>query len=184
MTWIITRELNLFCNPEEIFDFFWANLFALESFKVIHCSVINVLCCFQQLWYIIIIICACQQLFSFCFASFPKQLVVTCLRQPVNNTKLSFVCQQLFSSFYSMNVRITYPDSLPIHLNIDVHHKYLPCGEYYTNIIFFGCQHTFFIFYTYILLKFRKWTPHALKGQKLLAQGSALGNYGHKLVAL
>ena len=26
--------------------------------------------------------------------------------------------------------------------------------------------------------------PHALKGQKLLAQGSALGNYGHKLVAL
>ena len=65
MTWIITRELNLFCNPEEIFDFFWANLFALESFKVIHCSVINVLCCFQQLWYIIIITCACQQLFYF-----------------------------------------------------------------------------------------------------------------------
>ena len=26
--------------------------------------------------------------------------------------------------------------------------------------------------------------PHALKGQKLLAQGIALGNYGHKLVAL
>ena len=26
-----------------------ADLFALESFKVIHCSVINVLCCFQQL---------------------------------------------------------------------------------------------------------------------------------------
>ena len=25
---------------------------------------------------------------------------------------------------------------------------------------------------------------HALKGQKLLAQGIALGNYGHKLVAL
>ena len=67
MTWIITRELNLFCNPEEIGDFFWANLFALESFKVIHCSVINVLCCFQQLRYIIIIICACQQLFLFYF---------------------------------------------------------------------------------------------------------------------
>ena len=67
MTWIITRELILFRNPEEIFDFFWANLFALESFKVIHCSVINVLCCFQQLWYIIIIICACQQLFLFYF---------------------------------------------------------------------------------------------------------------------
>ena len=27
-------------------------------------------------------------------------------------------------------------------------------------------------------------TPYALKGQKLLAQGSALGNYGNKLVAL
>ena len=27
-------------------------------------------------------------------------------------------------------------------------------------------------------------TPYALKGQKLLGQGSALGNYGHKLVAL
>ena len=121
MTWIITRELNLFCNPEEIFDFFWANLFALESFKVIHCSVINVLCCFQQLWYLIIIICTCQQ---------------------------------LFSSFHFMNVRITCPDSLPIHLNIDVRHRYFPCGEYYTNIIFFYCQHTFFIFYTYILLKF------------------------------
>ena len=67
MTWIITRELILFRNPEEIGDFFWANLFALESFKVIHCSVINVLCCFQQLWYIIIIICACQQLFLFYF---------------------------------------------------------------------------------------------------------------------
>ena len=27
-------------------------------------------------------------------------------------------------------------------------------------------------------------TPYALKGQKLLAQGSALGNYGRKPVAL
>ena len=26
--------------------------------------------------------------------------------------------------------------------------------------------------------------PHALKGQKLLAQGNALGNYGRKPVAL
>ena len=42
-----TRELNLFRNPEEIEDFFWADLFALGSFKVIHCSVINVHCCFR-----------------------------------------------------------------------------------------------------------------------------------------
>ena len=92
--------------------------------------------------------------FLFCFASFSKQFVVTRLRQLVNNTKPSFVCQQLFSSFYFMNVRITCPDSLPIHLNIDVRRRYFPRGEYYTNIIFFYCQHTFFIFYTYILLKF------------------------------
>ncbi|MQO95398.1 hypothetical protein F7D28_07045 [Prevotella copri] len=31
---------------------------------------------------------------------------------------------------------------------------------------------------------FASFTPHALKGQKLLAQGSALGYYGRKLVAL
>ena len=47
------------------FIFRWLELFSYESFKVIHCSVINVLCCFQQLWYIIIITCACQQLFYF-----------------------------------------------------------------------------------------------------------------------
>ena len=40
-----------------------------------------------------------------------------------------------------------------------------------------------------LLLNFRKWfkyglAPHALKGQKLLAQGSALGNHGRKFVAL
>lgn len=31
---------------------------------------------------------------------------------------------------------------------------------------------------------FRKYVPHALKGQKLIAQGSALGNQGRKPVAL
>ena len=31
---------------------------------------------------------------------------------------------------------------------------------------------------------FRKYAPHALKGQKPLAQGIALGVYGRKLVAL
>ena len=31
---------------------------------------------------------------------------------------------------------------------------------------------------------FARKPPHALKGQKLLAQGIALGNYGRKLVAL
>ena len=32
--------------------------------------------------------------------------------------------------------------------------------------------------------KFRKWFMYGLKAQKLLAQGSALGNYGSKPVAL
>ena len=31
---------------------------------------------------------------------------------------------------------------------------------------------------------FASFAPHALKGQKLLAQGSALGYYGRKLIAL
>ena len=34
------------------------------------------------------------------------------------------------------------------------------------------------------MLNFRMYAPHALKGQKLLAQGNALGNYGRKPVAL
>ena len=33
-------------------------------------------------------------------------------------------------------------------------------------------------------LYFCKYVPHALKGQKLLAQGNALGYYGRKPVAL
>ena len=31
---------------------------------------------------------------------------------------------------------------------------------------------------------FASMAPYALKGQKLLAQGNTLGNYGHKPVAL
>ena len=34
------------------------------------------------------------------------------------------------------------------------------------------------------LLNFRMWFKYGLKAQKLLAQGSALGNYGRKPVAL
>ena len=35
-----------------------------------------------------------------------------------------------------------------------------------------------------MFLNYCKLTPHALKGQKLLAQGIALGNYGRNPVAL
>ena len=34
------------------------------------------------------------------------------------------------------------------------------------------------------MLNFCMYAPHALKGQKLLAQGNALGNHGRKFVAL
>ena len=100
------------------FIFRWLELFSYESFKVIHCSVINVLCCFQQLWYIIIIICTCQQLFYFIFFDFLVRrklwylsqaflliknflffevFVVVHLRQLIYIIKLSFICQQIFS---------------------------------------------------------------------------------------
>ena len=39
-------------------------------------------------------------------------------------------------------------------------------------------------FASYSKRTFASYTPYALKGQKLLAQGNALGNYGHKPVAL
>ncbi len=35
-----------------------------------------------------------------------------------------------------------------------------------------------------MVLYFSMWFKNGLKAQKLLAQGIALGNYGHKLVAL
>ena len=36
----------------------------------------------------------------------------------------------------------------------------------------------------FISIIYSSFAPHALKGQKLLAQGNALGNYGRKPVAL
>ena len=40
------------------------------------------------------------------------------------------------------------------------------------------------IFFYLLNSSFASFAPHALKGQKLLAQGSALGCYGRKVVAL
>ena len=116
MTWIYSRAS--FESRKKIFDFLLTSSACLESFKVIHCSVINVLCCFQQLWYTIIIICTCQQLFYFIFFDFLvhrklwylsqafllvknflffEVFVVVHLRQLIYIIKLSFICQQLFS---------------------------------------------------------------------------------------
>ena len=45
-SFFVTRKKSLISSDKLCLS---ADLFALESFKVIHCSVINVLCCFQQL---------------------------------------------------------------------------------------------------------------------------------------
>nr|WP_302198001.1 hypothetical protein [uncultured Prevotella sp.] len=55
----------------------------------------------------------------------------------------------------------------------------------FANEAYCICQRSLLRFSAlYTLLKFRKFSPHALKGQNLLAQGIALGNYGSKPVAL
>ena len=46
------------------------------------------------------------------------------------------------------------------------------------------CQLFFLSFLIFLLLIFSSFAPHALKGQKLLAQGIALGYYGRNPVAL
>ena len=46
------------------------------------------------------------------------------------------------------------------------------------------CQLFFLSFLIFLLLIFSRFAPHALKGQKLLAQGIALGYYGRNPVAL
>ena len=71
MTWIFSFAILPVLGRNEVC--FQANLFALESFKVIHCSVVNVLCFFssslsqQQLLYLIKNFRFCQELFSFLF---------------------------------------------------------------------------------------------------------------------
>ena len=65
-----------------------------KSFKVFHCSVINVRCCyFQQLVYFITSSSRCQQLFYFFF-------VVVLSRQLWYLIMSVAFCQQLFESFY------------------------------------------------------------------------------------
>ena len=51
-------------------------------------------------------------------------------------------------------------------------------------MVFCGEKNQKLLFKVDSQLNFRKYVPHALKGQKLLAQGSALGYFGRKSVAL
>ena len=62
MSWFTVLRLLLYRSVLELFS---------KSFKVFHCSVINVRCCyFQQLVYFIISSSRCQQLFYFSLLSF------------------------------------------------------------------------------------------------------------------
>ena len=70
-----------------------------KSFKVFHCSVINVRCCyFQQLVYFIISSSRCQQLFYFSLLSFFRgnSDIISCLSLFVNN---------FFSAIYSVGAQ-------------------------------------------------------------------------------
>ena len=85
MSWFTVLRLLLYRSVLELFS---------KSFKVFHCSVINVRCCyFQQLVYFIISSSRCQQLFYFFF-------VVSQTRQLWYLIMSVAFCQQLFESFY------------------------------------------------------------------------------------
>ena len=85
MSWFTVLRLLLYRSVLELFS---------KSFKVFHCSVINVRCCyFQQLVYFIISSSRCQQLFYFSLLSFFRgnSDILSCLSLFVNN---------FFESFY------------------------------------------------------------------------------------
>ena len=85
MSWFTVLRLLLYRSVLELFS---------KSFKVFHCSVINVRCCYsQQLVYFIISSSRCQQLFYFFF--------VVVLSRTLWYLIMSVAfCQQLFESFY------------------------------------------------------------------------------------
>ena len=79
MSWFTVLRLLLYRSVLELFS---------KSFKVFHCSVINVRCCyFQQLVYFIISSSRCQQLFYFSLLSFFRgnSDILSCLSLFVNN---------------------------------------------------------------------------------------------------
>ena len=79
MSWFTVLRLLLYRSVLELFS---------KSFKVFHCSVINVRCCyFQQLVYFIISSSRCQQLFYFSLLSLKRDNsdILSCLSLFVNN---------------------------------------------------------------------------------------------------
>ena len=90
MSWFTVLRLLLYRSVLELFS---------KSFKVFHCSVINVRCCyFQQLVYFIISSSRCQQLFIFSLLSFFRgnSDILSCLSLFVNN---------FFSAIYSVGAQ-------------------------------------------------------------------------------
>ena len=102
---LISVKLNLansFIQIESEFTVFKGLQFSLKrsdwfskSFKVSHCSVINVLCfaLLRQLDYFIKSLFVCQELFYF----FELCFKFSVLRQLVYSIKMFFICQELFS---------------------------------------------------------------------------------------
>ena len=113
MTWIITRELNLFCNPEEIFDFFWQALLVcgLVRFRIFQgyslfsyqCSLLFPLCS-SDLFVIPQLFLSVNNFFKFIFSDFSincsifQNIYVPWTRQ---NVTIAFSFRQvLFLYFY------------------------------------------------------------------------------------
>ena len=109
MSWFTVLRLLLYRSVLELFS---------NSFKVFHCSVINVRCCyFQQLVYFIMFASRCQQLFYFSLLSFQATACLSYHRRSALSTtfflavfqQLSYIimyssaCQQLFSFFITVS---------------------------------------------------------------------------------
>ena len=109
MTWIITRELNLFCNPEEIFDFFWQALLVcgLVRFRIFQgYSLFSYQC---SLLFSVALIYYHNHLylsttFLFCFASFWSGLLsLTCDSLLIITNHNSFVNIFFDKKLHSLN---------------------------------------------------------------------------------
>ena len=91
MSWFTVLRSLLYRSVLELFS---------KSFKVFHCSVINVRCCyFQQLVYFIISSSRCQQLFLFflCCRSFAATLI--------SYHVCRFLSTTFFSAIYSVGAQ-------------------------------------------------------------------------------
>ena len=112
--WLLIRNnVPIYCFKVASFNRSVLELFS-KSFKVFHCSVINVRCCFQQLVYSIMFSSRCQQLFYFSLLSFFRgnSDILSCLSLFVNNF-FSTICfagaqYHLALSVQNCSVRVSF----------------------------------------------------------------------------